>query len=297
MKILILGASGMLGSDCQSVLSVENEVITPGREELDIVSWDRVIETLQDIEPDVVLNCAAFTDVDACEKEELRVWKVNVEGPRNLAQSCARFGCKFIHISSDYVFDGLKPMPQPYFEDDPVNPLSAYGKSKLESEVAVRENSPNYVILRTGWLYGAKGQNFVKSIVTRACQKKPVLAATDQFGSPTWTDRLARQIKPLIAGEGRGTYHATAEGYCSRYDYALHVLKKLDLDVAVEACNLNDFGGIAHRPRNCLLENRLLHNQGINLMIDWKEDLDKFLDQFGEKILAEARQHAEKGAG
>lgn len=297
MKILILGASGMLGSDCQSVLGEEHEVIAPSRKELDIVSWDRVIETLQNIEPEVVLNCAAFTDVDACEKEELRVWKVNVEGPRNLAQSCARFECKFIHISSDYVFDGLKPMPQPYFEDDPLDPLSAYGKSKVESEVAVRENSPNYAILRTGWLYGANGKNFIKSIAIRALQKKPIRAATDQFGSPTWTYRLARQIKALIGGEGRGTYHATSEGYCTRYDYALYVLRKLKLDVPVEASSLKDFGGVAHRPKNCLLENRLLRHQGINLMVDWKKDLESFLDRFGKKILAEAKQLVENNAG
>ena len=164
MKILIVGGTGMLGSECIKVLGRDHEVIAPSRSDLDMVSWDRVIENLQQISPDVVLNCAAFTDVDACETESFVTRKTNVEGPRNLAQGAARFESKFVHISSDYVFDGQKPVPQPYFEDDLVKPISAYGKSKAESEKAVRENSPNYIIIRTGWLYGMEGDSFTKSI-------------------------------------------------------------------------------------------------------------------------------------
>ncbi|MBW2000307.1 MAG: NAD(P)-dependent oxidoreductase, partial [Deltaproteobacteria bacterium] len=127
MKILLVGAKGMLGSDCREVLSEEYEVVAPEKKELDIVSWDKVIETLQSVRPEIVLNCAAFTDVDACEKESFKVRKVNIEGPRNLAQASARYECKMIHISSDYVFDGKKMPPQPYFEDDTMSPISAYG--------------------------------------------------------------------------------------------------------------------------------------------------------------------------
>ena len=119
-----------------------------------MISWDVVIENLQKLLPDIILNCAGFTDVDACETEDFTVRKANIEGPRNLAQGSARFNSRLIHISSDYVFSGQKGIPQPYFEDDPVDPISAYGRSKVESEVAVRENSPNYIIIRTGWLYG-----------------------------------------------------------------------------------------------------------------------------------------------
>ncbi len=288
MKILILGGSGMLGSDCKQVLGKEHQVYAPSSEELDIISWDRVIEALQEISPQVVINCAAFTDVDACETEAFRVRKVNVEGPRNLAQGCARFECKFIHISSDYVFDGRKPLPQPYFEDDPPNPLSAYGKSKAESEVAVRDNSPNYIIIRTGWLYGARGDNFVKAVIRRAVQGAVLRIAQDQYGAPTWTYRLAQQIKALLAYDGRGTYHATAEGICSRLEYARHILEKMGLKATIEPCSIRDLEQAAQRPANCILENRLLKKQGIHLMQPWQADLDMFLKRYGREIMKEA---------
>jgi dTDP-4-dehydrorhamnose reductase len=287
MKILILGGTGMLGSECKEVLGHQNEVIAPDKKEMDIVSWDGVIETLQRVSPDVVLNCAGFTDVDACETEHFAVRKINIEGPRNLAQCSARFQCKLVHISSDYIFEGQKVIPQPYFEDDTPNPLSAYGKSKMESEIAVRENSPNYIIVRTAWLYGIHGKNFIKSILTQALQKKPKVlrVVDDQFGSPTWVYRLALQIQELLHRDGRGTYHATAEGYCSRFEYAKYILEKLGIKATVKPSSMKDFKGLAKRPANCLLENRLLKKQGINAMCNWKEDVDTFLEEFGEELI------------
>ncbi|MBW1935294.1 MAG: NAD(P)-dependent oxidoreductase, partial [Deltaproteobacteria bacterium] len=164
---------------------------------------------------------AAFTDVDGSEKESFLVRKVNVEGPRNLAQGSARFNCKLVHISSDYVFGGRKTVPQPYFEDDSMDPISAYGTSKMQSEIAVKENAPDYIIIRTGWLYGSEGGNFIKSLLANALRtrkKQSLKVVNDQYGSPTWTYRLAHQIGELIKNGARGTYHATSEGYCSRYE-------------------------------------------------------------------------------
>ena len=291
MNIVILGGTGMLGSECRQVFDQDHDIIAPNKEELDIISWDGVIENLQKVSPELVINCAGFTDVDASETEAFAVRKINVEGPRNLAQGSARFKCRLIHISSDYVFDGQKIMPQPYFEDDTLNPLSAYGKSKMDSEVAVRENSPYYIIVRTGWLYGIRGGNFVKSIIAQALQKKRAVlrVVDDQFGSPTWTYRLALQLKELVQNEGRGTYHATAEGYCSRVEYAEHIIEKLGITATVEPCSMKDFKGSARRPANCLLENRLLRKQGINIMRDWKKDLDFFLEKFGQDLIKEAK--------
>ncbi|MBW2094411.1 MAG: dTDP-4-dehydrorhamnose reductase [Deltaproteobacteria bacterium] len=290
MRILILGGTGMLGSECRELLGRRHEIIAPPRDALDIVSWDQVIENLQEISPEIILNCAAFADVDGCEENEFAVRKINVEGPRNLAQGAARFGSKLIHISSDYVFDGQKTVPQPYFEDDLVRPLSAYGKSKAESETAVRENSPNYIILRTGWLYSKGGSNFIKSILSVAMKKstKVLKVVDDQFGSPTWAYRIAHQIETLLNHGGRGTYHATSEGFCSRFEWAAFVLKKLGLKVPIEACSTEEFPRPAMRPVNSILENRLLKKQGINVMRDWKEDLNEFLDLFGEALMREA---------
>jgi dTDP-4-dehydrorhamnose reductase len=291
MKILLLGSKGMLGSECVEVLGKDHEIIAPDKKELDIVSWDRVIETLQEVSPDIILNCAGMTDVDACETEEFKLRKINVEGPRNLAQGAARFDCKIIHISSDYVFNGQKVLPQPYFEDDALDPLSAYGKSKVESEVGIRENAPKYIIIRTGWLYGIHGKNFVKSILAAVMKKKKKVlkAVTDQYGSPTWTHRLALQMKELIRRDAMGTYHATSEGYCSPAQCAEYVFDTLKVKVKIEPSTLAEYPFEANRPVNCILENRLLKKQGINIMPAWKRDLKNFLEKNKKELIKEAR--------
>ena len=289
MKILILGGTGGLGSDCRKVLGQEHEVICPGKEEVDVVSWDVVIEAFDSISPDIVLNCVGLTDLEACEADPFVLRKINVEGPRNLAQSSARFGCKIVHVSCGHVFDGRKAMPQPYFEDDSPNPLSAYGKSKLESETAVRGNSPNYIIVRSNWLYGMNGDNFVKSVLRHALgsDSTPLRLADDQFGSPTWTHRLALQIRELLNKDGRGSYHATASGYCSPFEMARHILNKLRLKAAIEPCSLSDLSGGHLLPGNCVLENRLSKKQGVNIMASWEKDLDTFLEEYGDQLIEE----------
>jgi dTDP-4-dehydrorhamnose reductase len=294
MKILLLGGTGMLGNDCKQVLSEEHEVIDPGKKELDIISWDVVIDNLQKILPHVIINCAGFTDVDACETEGFLVRKINVEGPRNLAQGSARFNCRMIHISSDYVFSGQKALPQPYFEDDTVDPVSAYGRSKVESEVAVKENAPNYIIVRTGWLYGRNGDNFIHSILRNALKtktsSKQLKVIDDQVGSPTWTYRLALQIKGLLDSDVKGTLHATSEGYCSRFEYAKHILKKLKIRATIKPISMDKYPQAAKRPANCILENRLLKKLGLNVMKDWQQDLDSYLEQYGNDIKKEIRR-------
>jgi dTDP-4-dehydrorhamnose reductase len=299
MKILLLGSKGMLGSDCRTVLSQDFEILSPDKKDLVIVSWDKVIDRMHHLHPEIVLNCAAVTDLDVCEesRHSYMVKKVNVEGPRNIAQASARYDCKVIQISSDQVFDGEKAVPQPYFEDDTLDPLSAYGRSKMESEIAVRENAPDYMIIRTGWLYGMEGDNFVKALLASVLGKKKskkVKVVEDQFGSPTWSYRLAQQIQELIHADGKGTYHATAEGYCSRLEYARFILDKLNLKASLEPCSLAECRRKAKRPANCILENRILKKYGINLLPDWKEDLDLFLDQFGEDLIKQAKASRSK---
>ena len=291
MKILISGSTGMLGSDCKRVLSEGHEIIAPDKEKMDIISWDGVIENLEKRSPEVIVNCVGFNNLEACETESFAVRKVNVEGPRNLAQCSARFQYKLVHISCDHVFDGRKMMPQPYFEDDTPNPLSAYGKSKMESETAVRENAPNYIVLRTGWLYGPEGNNFLKSIVAKCVQKGPksIPVPNDQFGSPTWSYEVALQIKELLEHDGRGTYHATAEGFCSRFEYAKYIVKKLELEGSIKACKMNEQKGAVREPANALLENRLLKKQGIHVMHHWKEALDAFLETYGDELVKAAK--------
>jgi dTDP-4-dehydrorhamnose reductase len=295
MKILLLGGKGMLGSECRKVLGEKQEIIAPDKKELDIVNWDRVIDALQHIRPDIILNCAAVTKVNACgeHKTAYLCRKVNVEGPRNLAQGSARFGSKVIHVSSDFVFNGSKAVPQPYFEDDPLDPLSEYGRGKMESEMAVRENASDYLVIRTGWLYGREGENFVKSLLAQALSKKKskkIRVPTDHFGSPTWSYRLAEQVRELIKVDGKGTVHATAEGYCSFYEAAGFVFEKLNLKVPFEPCRMKDLHKKAKRPVNCILENRVLKKNGVNVMNPWQQDLSLFLDQFGGELIKQAKE-------
>ena len=291
MRILLIGSTGMLGSDCREVLSENYEIIAPERKELDIISWDRVIETLQEVNPDIILNCAGFSNVDACETEPFKVRKVNVEGPRNLAQGAARFKCKLVHISTDYVFNGKKNVPQPYFEDDATDPVSAYGKSKMDSEVGVRENAPDYAIVRTSWLYGRNGANFIHSILKNALGKKmkPLKIINDQFGSPTWTLSVALQINELLKRDAKGTFHATSEGYCTWFDFAKIILKKLKIKVPLEPMSMADYPYVAKRPVNCILENRLLKKQGLNLMPEWQKDIKAYLSKFGSDLVKRAK--------
>ena len=280
----------MLGSQCAKVLKSEHDVICPEKEDLDIVSWDRVIDVFDRISPDAVINCAGLTDMEACEEEDdYVIKKINVEGPRNLAQASARFGCKMVHISCGHVFDGQKSIPQPYFEDDPLNPLSVYGGSKLESETAIRGNSPNYIIVRSAWLYDVSGKNFLKTMLSEilGAGQEGIAFPSDHFGSPTWCYRLALQIKELLMKKGRGTYHATAEGCCSRFEIAQYLISRLGIEATVSPCRMKDRKGL-RRPANALLENRLAKKQGRNIMIDWKKDMDSFLDEFGGTLLKEA---------
>ncbi len=299
MKILLLGSKGMLGSDCRTILSQHFEILSPDKKELDIVSWDKVIDRIHHLHPEIVLNCAAMADLDVCEesRNSYVVRKVNVEGPRNIAQASARYDCKVIQISSDKVFGGEKAVPQPYFEDDTLDPLSVYGRSKMESEIAVRENAPDYMVIRSGWLYGIVGDNFVKTLLASVLAKKKskkVKVSEDQFGSPTWSYRLAQQIRELIRADGKGTYHATAEGYCNRLEYARFILDRLDLKASLEPCSLAECRRKAKRPANGILENRVLKKHGINLLPDWKEDLGLFLDQFGEDLIKQAKASGSK---
>jgi dTDP-4-dehydrorhamnose reductase len=287
MRILLTGSSGQLGSECKEVLKDDYEIISPNKEELDITSWDKVIMSIDQLSPDIILNCAAFTNVDECEKEKKLAERINVEGPRNLAQGAARYDKIIVHISSDLIFNGRKRLPQPYFEDDPMSPLSRYGLTKMESEMAVKQNTPHYIIIRAGWIYGVRGDSFLKQILQLAMKKdqKSIYVVNDQIGSPTWSYRLAQQIKVLIDNRKEGVYHATSEGYCSRYEWAKYFLEKMEITIPVLPCTSEKYPTPAKRPLNSILENRQLKIEGLNIMHNWQKDLDIFIDNYGEMLL------------
>ena len=292
MKILLTGKNGLLGRDCLEVFGGAHEVLALSRQELDITEPGQVEEALSQDGLEVVVNCAAFTQVDRCETERDQAFEGNAAGPQHLAESAARHGLLLVHISSDYVFDGSKPPPEPYLEDDPTNPLSWYGHTKLEGELAIQGAGCRHIIVRTAWLYGRHGPNFLTKILKRALspQVPELRVVDDQFGSPTWSNRLARQLLRLVEAGGQGVYHASAEGSCTWYDLARHFLQRLGVDKTVRPCPTSDYPTPAVRPRNSILENRRLRMAGLNLMRPWQEDLNEFAAAWGEELLREARE-------
>ena len=287
MKIIITGAKGQLGNDCIQVLAKDNEVIALGRPDLDITRLDEVNAMIDRLRPEVLVNCAAYTRVDDCETEKELARKVNVTGPENLAAGVDRNNGLLIHISTDYVFDGKKKIPEPYSETDDPSPVSYYGKTKWEGEVAVRNATDRHVILRTAWLYGAGGHNFLKTILRLALTDptRELKVVNDQFGSPTWSYRLAQQIAALIKSTGRGTYHATAEGYGTWYELAEYFLTKMNVTHNMIPCTSDEYPLPAPRPKNSILENRRLKEEGIHVMNRWQADLDQYIAEFGDHLI------------
>ena len=292
MKIVILGGKGQLGSDCTKVLNEIYDIMSVDLDELDITDISQVEAVAGNFGADVIVNCAAFTRVDDCETEKELACKVNVEGPGNLAVAAKNQGAQLIHISTDYVFDGRKKAPEPYTEKDAPNPISYYGVTKLAAEEAIRRITDNHIILRTAWLYGIQGQNFLKTMLTLALRdpQREIKIVNDQFGSPTWSYRLALQIAKLIESRGNGTYHATSEGYCTWYGLATYFLGKMGVPHSFVPCTTEEYPTPAARPMNSILENQRLKKAGINLMQGWKSDLEEFVSRFRDRLINETRE-------
>jgi len=287
MKVMITGAKGQLGNDCVRTFGKTNQIVAVDLEELDITRSAEVSAFVEETKPDLIINCAAHTGVDACETEQESAWAANVSGPLNLAESVNRWGGQLVHISTDYVFDGQKPKSECYVEDDKPAPLSYYGKTKLEGENAVTKTTERHIILRTAWLYGADGHNFLKTMLklTHANPSREFKVVSDQFGSPTWSYRLALQIEKLVEKSARGIYHATAEGVCTWYDLADYFLNKMNVPHCIVPCTSEEFPTAAVRPKNSILENRRLKAAGINIMAPWQDDVAQYIEQFGKQLL------------
>ena len=230
--------------------------------------------------------------MDASESQRESAWNVNVEGPRNLALITEKYKSCRVHISTDYVFDGRKRPPQFYSESDETDPLSYYGETKFAGERAIREITDRYMIVRTAWMYGMHGRNFPTTMLRLAYNnpQNEIRVVADQFGSPTWSCTLAAQIEKLIAWGGQGIYHATAEGCCTWYELARYFLEKMDLPHKLVPCSSADYPTAARRPKNSILENARLKEEDINIMNDWQQDIDRYVDTFRERLLSEARE-------
>ena len=291
MNLLITGANGQLGQDCQKVFQDRYHITSIDIEDADIADPAQAAAVVENTRPDIIINCAAFTQVDQCETDKDTAWRINADGPGILAQNAQKIGALMIHISTDYVFGGQKPPTSAYLETHVPGPLSEYGRGKLRGERAVLGNTNNFMILRTAWLYGFHGHNFLKAILKKALsgQTTPLKIVNDQYGSPTWSFRLALQIDHLIKNNGQGLYHASSEGSCTWYEFAAYFLEKLNVNCDIVPCTTAEYPTPAVRPQCSILENRRLKNENLNIMNHWQKDLDDYIQQHGDRLIAECR--------
>ena len=233
MQIVIVGAGGMLGRDVSKALGERHpSTVCATRDEIDITDYWGTRWELERLHADVVVNCAAFTDVDGCETQAEKAFQVNAEGPGNLARACTEVGARIVHLSTDFVFDGSGETP--YREQDPTNPQSVYARSKLEGEQQVTAGNPDHVILRCAWLYGPGGRNFISAILKAARAGEPVRVVTDQRGTPTYTHDLALAVARILGIKAAGVVHFANSGVCSRYEFAQEALRLAGLEAPLE---------------------------------------------------------------
>lgn len=271
--IVVAGGRGMLGRELLGLLGEGTRGLT--RDDMDITSLDSVRKAIASLRPSIVVNTIAYTNVDGCETNRDTAFRVNGEGVKNLAAVTSEIGAKLVHISSDYVFDGAKGSP--YLEDDPVNPLSVYGESKLAGEENARLN-PDHIIIRTQWLYGRHGNNFVETMLRLANEKEELGVVDDQVGSPTWTFDLSLAIRALIDSGCRGTYHAVNSGSCSWFDFAGSIFAEKAITIRLKPITSDDLGRPARRPLYSVLDcGKLLRDTGMRLE-DWHDALHKYLE-------------------
>lgn len=269
-RILVTGANGMLARDlCPMLEDADFEVIETTRNELDITDELQVHRVISDVKPDYVIHCAAYTNVDKAEEEPETAELVNAKSAEYIAKACNSNNAVMIYISTDYVFDGTKKTP--YVPDDTTNPTGAYGLSKLHGEEAVRKFCPAHYIIRTSWLYGHHGKNFVETMISLA-EKTELKVVDDQVGCPTWTVDLSDAIISFIDEEPPfGTYHACGAGSTSWYGFAKEIFDLMSLNVNLIPCTTEEFPRPAKRPAYSVMDNE-------GLLRDWKQALQEYIE-------------------
>ncbi len=290
MKILITGVNGQLGHDCRTVLEPNHNVCGVDLPDIDITDNRSISANFDAFLPEVVINCAAYTQVDECEKVQELAMRVNGDAPGMLAQACSETGARFIHISTDYVFSGDRTPPAAYTEGDTPSPIGSYGSSKLAGEISAAAACEQCAILRTAWLYGRNGHNFPKTMLrlALASPERTIRVVDDQYGSPTWSFRLAEQISNLLNDFAPGIYHATAENHCNWHEFAQRFLNSMDIPYNLAPCSSSEYPTPAKRPVNSILENSHLKARKLNTMRDWSEDVILFARQHRDELLHEA---------
>ncbi|MEJ0102857.1 MAG: dTDP-4-dehydrorhamnose reductase [Bacteroidota bacterium] len=280
MKVAIIGGNGQLGTDLVETLSVENEVVGLNHADIEITDIDNVKKVLTSIKPDIVLNTAAYHDVPKCEQLPEQAFKINGVGVLNLAKVCNNAGIRFLHYSTDYVFDGKKQ--KPYTEEDSPNPLNVYGNTKLSGEYFTLNYCPQSFVVRVSGIYGKtpsrlKGGNFVTTMLKLAKEKSEVRVVNDEVLTPTPTYWIAKSTAELIKTDAFGLYHMSCEGECSWYEFAKKIWETLELKTPLYTASVKDFPLLVKRPFYSVLDNGKL-NKLINYPLPlWNKTLDDFL--------------------
>lgn len=266
MRVVVTGSSGQLAKAIRRCWS-KSEVVLPSEAEFDLRRPESIHSILCDLQPDVVVNTGAFTQVDRCEEDEAMAMRINGEAVGWLATECSHMDALLVQVSTDYVFDGQGN--RPYVESDPARPLSAYGRSKLRGEEEAQKAS-RYLVVRTAWLYDAWGQNFYNTMLKQAALGKPLHVVGDQRGTPTSCRALARQLEVAIASDWRGTIHATCWGDTSWHGFASEIFRLHGLPVDLSACSTAEFPRRAARPLYSVLSGEKRRQLGGDVMPDWR---------------------------
>ncbi len=276
MRILVTGANGQLGKDVVLVGAQKgHHILACTRYELDITNQLQCEEVITSTKPDVIIHCAAYTAVDAAETDEDGAYLVNAVGSRNIAVAAEKIGAKVCYISTDYVFDGKSSLP--YREYDNTNPQTVYGKSKRAGEHLVQSLSSKYFIVRTSWVYGVQGNNFVKTMLKLGMEKPSLQVVHDQIGSPTYTVDLAHFLERLIKTEAYGIYHASNTGSCSWFEFAQAIFDEAGLKPELLPCSTDKFTRPAPRPSNSVMEHLSIRTNGLEDLRPWREALHEFV--------------------
>ncbi len=285
-KILITGSKGQLGSELKQYFASTHSVAGFDRINLDITDRERTLSVITREKPDIVFHCAAWTNVDGCELNSEKAMNVNAGGAKAVAEACRNIGALIVYFSTDYVFDGAKGSP--YVETDAPHPLSVYGKSKLAGEEAVRAVSSDHLIIRTSWIYGAYGKNFVETMLKLATGQLaapsagqptlPIRVVDDQIGCPTWTFSIAKQLALILEKRLRGTIHVASGGEVSWFRLADEIFRHRKQNILIEAITSEELARPAPRPRYSVMANQRLTEARCNIMSHYLESLHSFLD-------------------
>lgn len=280
-KIIVTGCNGQLGRAINQVYanSTEYECVNTDVAELDITDIDAVMKLVDEVKPYAIVNCAAHTNVNACETDVDNAYKINAIGPRNLSIAATKNQAKMIHVSTDYVFRG--DGDNPYLEFDEVGPISVYGKTKLAGENFVKEFARDHFVVRTAWLYG-DGKNFVKTMLGLSEKYDKVRVVGDQFGSPTSAIELAKAIAYLLPTDNYGTFHGTCEGSTNWADFTREIFRIAGKKTVVETVTSEEYskgetGIVAPRPKNSVLENYMLKLTTNHMFAQWEDAIAEYL--------------------